>query len=108
MISFYVLINSLLKEYNETKKEIKNLKTIKFILFINQYYSIMKGRKNTESKTPKVARTKNGKIMLSSKCAVRDSKKLKYIKEQEASGLSSNLKIRTALSKILLEGPLKW
>ena len=36
--------------------------------------------KNTESKNPKVARTKNGRIMLSPKCAVCDSKKLKFIK----------------------------
>ena len=32
-------------------------------------------RKNTESKNPKVTRTKNGRIMLLSKCAVCDSKK---------------------------------
>ena len=29
-------------------------------------------RKNTETKNPKVARTKNGRIMLLSKCAVCD------------------------------------
>ena len=34
-------------------------------------------RKNTESKKQKVARTKNGRIMLLSKCAVCDSKKSK-------------------------------
>ena len=33
----------------------------------------MKCRKNTESKNPKVARTKNEMIMLLSKHAVRDS-----------------------------------
>ena len=47
----------------------------------------LKCRKNTESKNPKVARTKNGRIMLSSKCAVCDSKKSKFVKQQEASGL---------------------
>ena len=31
-------------------------------------------RKDTESKNPKVARTKNGRIMLLSKCAVFDKK----------------------------------
>ena len=31
--------------------------------------------KNTESKNPKVAKTKNGTIMIFSKCAVCDSKK---------------------------------
>ena len=33
-----------------------------------------------------VASTKNGRIMLLSKCAVCDSKKPKFIKEQEARG----------------------
>ena len=55
-------------------------------------------RKNTESKNPEVAKTKNGRIMLLSKCAVCDSKKSKFIKEQEASGLSSSLGIKTLLS----------
>ena len=34
----------------------------------------LKCRKNTESKNPKVARTKNGRIMLLSKCAACYSK----------------------------------
>ena len=66
----------------------------------------LKCRKNTESKNPKVARTKNGRIMLLSKCAVCDSKKSKFIKQQEASGLLSSLGIKTPLSKIPLVGPL--
>ena len=41
----------------------------------------LKCRKNTESKNPKISRTKNGRIMLLSKCAVCDSKKSKFIKE---------------------------
>ena len=43
--------------------------------------------------------------MLLSKCAVRDSKKSKFIKEQEAGGLLSSLRIRTPLSQIPLLGP---
>ena len=35
----------------------------------------LKCKKNTESKNPKVVKTKNGRIMLLSKCAVCDSKK---------------------------------
>ena len=66
----------------------------------------MKCRKNTESKNPKIARTKNGRIILLWKCAVCDSKKSKFIKDQEASGLWSSLGIKTPLSKILLVGPL--
>ena len=65
----------------------------------------MKCRKNTESKNPKVVRAKNGRIVLLSKCAVCDSKKSKFIKEQEASGLLSRLGIKTALSKISLIDP---
>ena len=66
----------------------------------------MKCRKNTEGKNPKATKTKNGRIMLLSKCAVYDSKKSKFIKEQKASGLLSSLGIRTALSKFLLVGLL--
>ena len=66
----------------------------------------LKCRKNTESKNPKVRRTKNGRIMLLSKFAVCNSKKLKFIKEQEASGLLSSLGIKTPLNKIPLVGLL--
>ena len=38
--------------------------------------------------------------MLLSKCAVCDSKKSKFIKEQEANGLLSSLGIKTSLSNI--------
>ena len=44
--------------------------------------------------------------MLSSKCAVCDSKKSKFNKEQEASELLSSLQIKTPLRKILLVSPL--
>ena len=51
----------------------------------------LKYRKNTESKNPKVVRTKNGRIMLlsiikviNSKKIVCNSKKLKLINEREA------------------------
>ena len=37
----------------------------------------LNSRKNTESKTPNILRTKNGKIMLLSKCSVCNSKKIK-------------------------------
>ena len=63
----------------------------------------LKCKKNTESKNTKAVRTKNGRIMLLSKCAVCDSKKLKFIKEQEANGLLSSLGINTPLKKISSE-----
>ena len=69
----------------------------------------MKFRKNTESKNPKVVKTKHGRIMQNleeSKCDAGDSKKLKFIKEQEATGVLCSLEIKTTLSKIPLVGPL--
>ena len=63
-------------------------------------------RKNTESKNPKVARIKNRRIMLLSKCAVFDTKKSNFIKQQEDSGFLSSLGIKTPFSKIPLVSPL--
>ena len=37
-------------------------------------YCLKRRKKSTKSKNPKVARTKNGRIMLLSKCAVCDCK----------------------------------
>ena len=65
----------------------------------------LKCRKNTESKNPRVVRTENRRIVLLSKCAVFNSKKVKFIKEQEARGLLSSLGIRRPLSQISLLGP---
>ena len=66
----------------------------------------MKCRKNTDSKNPNVARVKNGRILLLSKCSVCDSKKLKFVKEQESSRLLSSLGIKAPLSEIPLVGLL--
>ena len=44
--------------------------------------------------------------MLLSKCAACDSKKPKFIKEQEAMGLISSSGIKAPLNKIILFGPL--
>ena len=65
-----------------------------------------KCRKNTENKNPKVVGTKNGRIMLLSKCAVCHSTKSKFIKEQETRELLSSLGIKTTLNKIPLLGRL--
>ena len=51
----------------------------------------MECRKNTQSKNPKIVGNKNGRIMLLSRCVVRNSKKSKFLKEQEARGILSNL-----------------
>ena len=42
--------------------------------------------------------------MLLSKCAVCDSKKSRFIKNQEAKGLFSNLDVRTPLMKVPILG----
>ena len=49
----------------------------------------MKCRKNRESKNPKVLRTRNGRIMLLSKCAACNTKKSKFLKQQKARKLLS-------------------
>ena len=51
-------------------------------------------------------KTKNGRTMISSKCAVCGSKKSRFMKEQEASGLLSSLGIKTPLSHIPLLGTI--
>ena len=63
-------------------------------------------RKKSKSKNLKIVKTKTGRIIVLSKCEMDDSKKFKFIKEQEASGLLSSLEIKTLLNKIPLLGPL--
>ena len=66
----------------------------------------MKCQKNIDSKNPKVVRTKCERIMLLSNCAVCDSKKSKFIKHQEVSGLLISLGIKIPLREIPLVGHL--
>ena len=55
----------------------------------------LKCRKNTESKNPNALKTNNEGIMLLLNCAVCDSKKSRFVEEQEASELLSSLRIKT-------------
>ena len=48
--------------------------------------------------------TKNGRLMLSSKCVICGSKRSRFMKEQEAKGLLSNLCLKTLSSNIPLLG----
>ena len=57
----------------------------------------LKWRKNTESINPRVSKTNNGKTMILSKCTICGSKKSRFIKKQEASGILSNLGLKTPL-----------
>ena len=64
----------------------------------------LKCRKDTENINSKVLKTSNGRTMILSKCAICGSKKSRFIKNQEAKGLLSNLGIRTPLSKVPILG----
>ena len=64
----------------------------------------LKCRKDTENINPKVSSTSNGKAMILSRCAICGSRKTRFIKNQEAKSLLSNLGIRTPLSKVPILG----
>ena len=64
----------------------------------------LKCRKDTENINPKVSGTSNGKAMILSKCAICGNKKSRFIKNQEAKGLLSNLGLKTPLSKVPVLG----
>ena len=64
--------------------------------------SCVKCRKDTENIDPKMVRTKNNRLIMKSKYSVCRIKKSRFVKEQEAKDLLSNLGIRTPLSKIPL------
>ena len=60
----------------------------------------LKCRKDTENINPRVYKTSNNRTMALLKCAICVSKKSKYIKNQEAKELLSNLGVKTLLSKV--------
>ena len=86
----FVSVNSALREYDDMKEGIKILKTST----IHQRFQsndktmlsyCLKCKKKTESKNPRFVKTRKLKPMLLSKRAMYDSKKLRFIKQQEAS-----------------------
>ena len=62
----------------------------------------VKCRKNTENLRSTIFKTKNNRLVMQSKCPVCRIKKSRFMKEQEAKDLLSNLRIKTSLSKIPL------
>ena len=66
----------------------------------------LKCKKDTKSINPRVSNTINGRTMILSKCAICGSKKSRFIKNQEAKGLLSNLGIKTPLSKVPILGDI--
>ena len=53
----------------------------------------LKSRKDTEKINPRVLKTSNDRTMVLSKCAICGVRKSRFIKNQEAKGLLSNLGI---------------
>ena len=57
-------------------------------------------KENAKNKDAEVIKTKNGRLLLLSKCPVCGNRKARFIKEQEPKGILSSLGIRTPLSSI--------
>ena len=66
----------------------------------------VKCKTNTDNIDSKIFRTKNNRLLMQSKCSNCKNKKSRFVKEQEAKGLLSNLGIKTPLSKIPLSNVL--
>ena len=59
-------------------------------------------RKYTKNINPKIVRNRQNRSMRQSNCAICGSKKSKFIKEQQAMRILSNLGTKTPLSKVSL------
>ena len=59
-------------------------------------------KKYTENTNPKIVRNRQNRLMIQSNCAICGSKKSRFIKEQKALGILSNLGIKTPLSQVPL------
>ena len=67
---------------------------------------MFKCRKDTENINPKISNTTNGRKTILSKCAIYGTKNSRFIKNQEAKGLLSNVGVRTPLSKVPILGDI--
>ena len=59
-------------------------------------------RKKTKNLKSKIIKTKNGRLIMQSKCADCGIKKSRFVKEQEEKGLLTNLRVKTLLNKIFI------
>ena len=59
-------------------------------------------RDYSKSINPKIVRNRQNRYIIQSNCTTCGSKKSRFIKEQKAFGISSNLGIKTPLSQVLL------
>ena len=62
----------------------------------------LKRKRDTENIDPKIFRTRNNKLLMQSTWSDCKNKKSRFVKEQDAKGLLSNLGINTPFSKIPL------
>ena len=66
----------------------------------------LKCKNDTENINSRVSNTSTGRTMILSKCAKCDSKKSRFIRNQDAKGLLSNLGIKTPLSEVPILGDI--
>ena len=66
----------------------------------------LKCKRDSENINSRVSNASNGRTMILSKWAICGSKKSRFIKNQEAKGLLSNLGVRTPLSKVPILGDI--
>ena len=66
----------------------------------------MKCRNDAENIDPKIVTTKNNRLVMQSKCSVFVIKNSRFVKEQDAKGLLSNLGIKTPFSTVPLPNVL--
>ena len=59
-------------------------------------------KRYTKNTNPKIVRNRQNGLMIQSNCAICGSKKSRFIKEQKALGILSNLGIKTPLSQVQL------
>ena len=59
-------------------------------------------RKYTTNINPKIVRNRQNRLMIQSNCVICGNKKSRFIKEQKALEILSNLGIKTPLSKVPL------
>ena len=83
----------------------QTLKIIKCITSKMETYCL-NCKKNTKNIDQKIWSTSNGKSMKLSKFAICSSKTTRFIKNQEAKGLLSNLGIITPLNKVPILGDI--
>ena len=80
----FVLVNKVLREYNEMKEEIKNPETsVEYITKKTMETYCVNFKKYKANKISSVRKTKQNRLMLLSNCAICGKKKSPFIKNKE-------------------------